>query len=125
MRAKVTGLGPTGGPYSHGIVVSGRLLFLAGQIGRDPTSGDAPDDIFEQTQVALANMQTVIESAGASLSDVVRILVFLSPGTDRKRFNDAYRQHFAQEAPPVRTTVEAKLAPGLLVEMEAIAVVPD
>lgn len=126
MRSTVVGLPPTGAPYSHAIVASGRLVFLAGQVGRGRASGDlAAGDIYGQTRAALDNMRTVLEAAGASLSDVVRVLAFLAPGVDRQRFNEAYREYFSEDGAPVRTTVHAELAPSLLVELEAIAVLPE
>lgn len=125
MRQVVTSpsLTPPTGPFSTAIVADGPFLFLAGQIGTHPDTGQYGDGIREQTELALANMQRVLDAGGSSLSDVVRVLVFMANADDNAAFNDVYRTFFSVD-PPVRTRVQAaRLAPGSLVEIEAIAVV--
>jgi reactive intermediate/imine deaminase len=122
MKEMVEGLPTPSGPYSHAVVAEGRFLFLSGQTGRDPDTGGIPADLGDQTRAALENMKAVLSVGGARLEDVVRVLVFLAPEQDRAAFNNAYAGYFS-DAKPVRTTVHAGLAPGVLVELEAIAVV--
>jgi 2-iminobutanoate/2-iminopropanoate deaminase len=115
---------PTGA-FSPVISARGTFVFLCGQVGRNPKTGLAADGIEAQTRQALDNLQVALRAAGADLKDVVRMLVFLADLTDGDGFNKTYASYFT-EAAPVRTRVQAAgLAPGILVEMEAIAVLPD
>jgi 2-iminobutanoate/2-iminopropanoate deaminase len=106
------------GPYSQGVAASGSFLFVSGQTPKDPSTGAMPADIKGQTAQCLRNIQAIVEAAGASLADVVRVGAFLKDLADFKDFNEVYATFFA--APyPARTTVEAA-PPGCLVEMDAI-----
>ena len=127
MKQVLTGSGllKSSGAYSQAILAKGTFLFTAGQIGRDPETGTMPEGIEAQTKQALANLLTVLRAAGGDLKHVVRMLVFLADLKEGPEFNRVYAEHFANE-PPVRTRVQAgALSPGCLVEMEAIAVLPD
>jgi 2-iminobutanoate/2-iminopropanoate deaminase len=126
MRQVVTGpdLPVSTSPISQAIVASGTFVFTAGQIGRDPKTGTMAEDLTGQTRQALENLRTVLAAAGASLSDIVRMLVFVTDLSAGQDFNAVYAEFFGQD-PPVRTRVQAAaLAPGALVEIEAIAVLP-
>lgn len=108
-------------PYSAAIIAKGTLVFTAGQIGRD-SRGQLAEGIEAQTRVALSNLKGVLSEAGSDLDHVVRILVFLTDLADGPGFNRVYTQFFPTE-PPARTRVQAAaLAPGCLLELEAIAV---
>jgi 2-iminobutanoate/2-iminopropanoate deaminase len=126
MRTVIKGSGPVapGGSYSQAIVARGTLVFIAGQIGRDATTGKQAEGIEAQTRLAIENMRAVLRAAGCDLRDVVRILVFISDPKDRPGFDKVYLEYFTEDR-PVRTRVQAALSPGSLVEMEAIAVLPD
>lgn len=111
-----------GAPYSSAVIASGRFVFTAGQIGRDPETGAWGDGIEAQAHTALRNLDSLLRSAGSDLAHVVRILVFLADLADGPKFNEVYAGYFATE-PPARTRVQAAgLGPGCLVELEAIAV---
>jgi 2-iminobutanoate/2-iminopropanoate deaminase len=100
---------------------AGGLVFLAGQGGFDPATGElAGDSIEEQTEQTLRNVAALLEQAGCSLADVVSCLVHLSDLELFERFNEVYARHFA-EPRPVRTTVGAPLVRGMLVEITAVA----
>jgi len=106
------------GPYSQGVAVSGTFLFVSGQTPKDPKTGVMPPDVRGQTAQCLKNIQAIVEAAGASLADVVRVGAFLKDLADFKDFNEVYQTFFA--APyPARTTVQAT-PPGCLVELDAI-----
>jgi 2-iminobutanoate/2-iminopropanoate deaminase len=106
------------GPYSQGVAASGTFLFVSGQTPKDPKTGAIPADVRAQTAQCLKNIQAIVEAAGASLSDVVRVGAFLKDLADFKDFNEVYTTFFT--APyPARTTVQAT-PPGCLVEMDAI-----
>ncbi len=109
------------GAYSQGIETDG-LIFTAGQIPLTP-EGDLLADagIDVQTQQALENLSAVLESAGASLNDVVKVTVFLTDIDDFEKMNNVYETFFDDE-PPARSAVEvAALPKGAGVEIEAIA----
>jgi len=99
------------------------LIFTAGQIGLDPATGQfVSDDVQDQTSRALTSIRAILETAGASLSDVVKTTVFLSDMGNFKLMNEIYMQFF-EEPYPARSAVAVKDLPlGALVEIEAIAV---
>ena len=111
------------GAYSQGLRVD-NLVFVAGQVPRDPRTGEiAGDTIEEQTARVLENVKAVLEEAGASMADVVKSTVHLSDVALFSRFDAVYSTHFP-EPRPVRTTVGSQLK-GILVEIDVIAYVGD
>jgi len=109
------------GPYSQGIR-AGHLIFTAGQLGMDPTTGKlVAGGVEAQARQALTNLQAVLEAAGTSLDRAVKVTVFLQDIEDFKAVNGVYAQFFTQ-APPARSAVQVAALPlGGLVEIEAIA----
>jgi len=109
------------GPYSQGVVVDG-FLFVSGQGAMDPKSGRmAGSDIESQTRQTLTNVKNIVEAAGMSMRDVVRVGVYLKNMKDFKQMNEVYKSFF-NEAPPARTTVQAELPlPEMLVEIDVVA----
>jgi len=109
------------GPYSQGIR-AGHLIFTAGQLGMDPTTGKLVEGGVEaQARQALTNLQAVLEAAGTSLDRAVKVTVFLQDIEDFKAVNGVYAQFFTQD-PPARSAVQVAALPlGGLVEIEAIA----
>lgn len=112
------------GAYSPGIVAEGRFVYVSGQGGlRDGelqgrTAG-------EQTVAVIANLTAVLESAGATLADVVRCGVFLADIRDFAAMDKVYRASFPEPL-PARTTVSAALPiAGMLVEIDCVAVLPS
>ena len=112
------------GGYSQGIS-AGRLVFTAGQVGIDPATGElAGPTIEEQTARALENVKAVLEAGGTTLADVVKVTAFLTDLSLFARYDAVYRTYFP-EPRPARSSIGAKLAGDFLVEIEAIAVLPD
>ena len=111
--------GELAGLLSQGIQ-AGDFLFLCGQIGKDPKTGKMVEGIQEQTRQAIQNMKTILEAAGMSLKNVVKVVVFLNDLADYGEMNKAYMPFF-REDPPARSCVETKLLKGLLVELDATA----
>ncbi len=110
------------GPYSQAIRV-GNLVYTAGQIGLDPSSGTLKEGLEAQTHQVLSNLQAVLEAAGASLSTVVKTTIYLVDMADFAQINQIYGAYFS-DAPPARSTVAvASLPLGALVEIEAVAYV--
>jgi 2-iminobutanoate/2-iminopropanoate deaminase len=108
------------GPYSPGLVVDG-WVFLAGQGGFDPETGELGPDIASQTAQTIENVASLLQEAGCSLSAVVSCLVHITDADHFAELNRVYESYF--EAPrPVRTTVVAELVvPGMLVEITVVA----
>ena len=112
---------PKAGPYSHAIK-AGNLIFVSGQ-------GPAPGttDIVEQTKTAFGNIKTILEAAGAKVSKIIKVTVYLKNIDDFKKMNRAYKNFFKEngviEKFPARTTVEVSNLPveTMLIEIDAIA----
>jgi 2-iminobutanoate/2-iminopropanoate deaminase len=109
-------------PYSP-VVVSGDLVFTAGQVAFDDSGQLAADDVEGQCRQALENVRTCLRAAGCELEDVVKVNAFLADLGDFPVFNNVYREYF-WEPYPARSTVGVSLPPGILVEIEAVARVP-
>ena len=115
---EVEGLTPASA-FSLGLQV-GDLVFLAGQGGRDPETGELPPTIEEQTERTIRTIETLLAAAGCTLADVVSCLVHLTDLTLFERYNAVYERHFP-EPRPVRTTVGAPLLGGAMIEVTAVA----
>jgi 2-iminobutanoate/2-iminopropanoate deaminase len=112
------------GPYSPGISV-GNLVFVSGQAGRNPATGEIAPDVEAQTEQTLKNIAAILAAAGSDLSHVIRCGVFLMDIGDFQKMNGVYARMFGGHR-PARTTVQvaALPEPGLLVEIDAVAVIP-
>jgi 2-iminobutanoate/2-iminopropanoate deaminase len=106
--------------YSIGMQAAG-LVFTAGQGGHDPKTGELPDGIEAQTRQALENVDAILRAGNSSLASAVKVSIFLAERDDYAAMNDVYREYMPDD-PPVRTTVQAGLGLGMLVEIDAIAV---
>ncbi len=115
------------GPYNQGVVASGAMLFVAGQIPLDAATGQiVGTTVAEQTEKSLQNLTAIIQAAGSNLSQVVKTSVFLKDMNDFAAMNEVYAQYFESESAPARACVEvARLPKDVLVEIECIAMVPD
>ncbi|HSQ17446.1 MAG TPA: RidA family protein [Anaerolineales bacterium] len=113
------------GPYSAGIRIS-NIIYTAGQLGIIPSTGDlAMGGIEAETRQALDNLGAVLVAAGSSFSHVVKTTVFLRDMADFTRMNNIYAEYF--DAPyPARSTIQvAALPKGGMIEIEAVAIIPD
>jgi 2-iminobutanoate/2-iminopropanoate deaminase len=109
------------GPYSQA-VRAGSLLFMAGQIPTDPSTGElVADDIRMQTRQSLLNLGAVLEAAGASFANVVRTTVFLADLDDFVGMNEVYGTFFAAPLPARSTVQVARLPRDVRIEIDAIA----
>jgi 2-iminobutanoate/2-iminopropanoate deaminase len=118
---------PSGAPgalatYSPAID-TGQLVFLAGQIGIDPSTGELVEGGIEaQVERVLRNVISVLDAAGLTMADVAKTTCFLADIGDFEAFNGVYSR-FVADPPPARSTFAVKALPrGALVEIEAIAV---
>ncbi|CAM3807670.1 Rid family detoxifying hydrolase [Castellaniella ginsengisoli] len=110
------------GPYSQAVSApAGKLVFLSGQIGLEPGTGELVSENFEgQVRQSFANMQAVIEAAGGTLNDIVKLTLFL---TDLSKFAsaNAIMAEIIPQPYPARSTLGvASLPKGAQFEVEAI-----
>jgi len=117
------GLARPKAPYSP-VVVSGDHVYTAGQVAFDANGDIVAGGVEEQTRQVFANLRACLEAAGCGFGDVVKVNAFLVDLGDFAAFNAVYAEHFS-EPYPVRTTVQAGLAPGLYVEVEVVARKPS
>ncbi|MEY3630206.1 MAG: hypothetical protein RLY91_1972 [Pseudomonadota bacterium] len=113
------------GPYSQAVQApAGKMVFLSGQIGLVPATGDMVSDKFEdQVKQAFSNMQAVIEAAGGKLENIVKLNLFL---TDLGQFgivNALMAERLPQPYPARSTVGVSSLPKGAQFEVEAIIVV--
>jgi len=108
------------GPYSQG-VKAGCFLFVAGQVPLDPATGRLVEDFEEAARRALENLKAIVEAAGGSLSDVVKVTVYLRDMGRFQDFNRVYSEYF-RDSKPARAVVEVSRLPlDAPLEVEAIA----
>jgi 2-iminobutanoate/2-iminopropanoate deaminase len=109
------------GPYTP-VVRAGDWLIVSGQVGI--REGRLADGVAAQTEQAVANVRTLLESQGASLSDVAKTLCFLVDMGDFATFNEAYVAGFGDHRPARSTIGVAALPGGARMELEAWAYKP-
>jgi 2-iminobutanoate/2-iminopropanoate deaminase len=111
------------GPYSQAIR-AGDLVFTAGQLGVDPSTGEfAADDVAGQAERALLNLEAILEAAGSGLDQLVKVTVFLVEIADWPAVNEVYAR-IVPEPYPARSAFAVKDLPkGARVEIEAVAAV--
>ncbi|HXH11296.1 MAG TPA: RidA family protein [Alphaproteobacteria bacterium] len=103
----------------------GNLVFVAGQTGRHPLTGEVGKDIREQTRNVLERIKMILEAAGTSLDNVLTVTTHLTKREDLAAYNEEYAKYFPTNK-PARTTVEVMLnSPELLVEITVTACIPD
>jgi enamine deaminase RidA (YjgF/YER057c/UK114 family) len=103
----------------------GNLVFVAGQTGRHPTTGQVGKDIREQTRNVLERIALILAAAGTSLDNVLTVTTHLTRREDLAAYNEEYARYFPTSK-PARTTVEVMLnSPELLVEITVTACIPD
>ena len=112
------------GIFSPGIKVgAGNLIFVSGQVARN-AAGEivGRGDIRAQTRQALENVKAVLEAAGATLDDIVKVTVFVTDVTQLAAIHEVRAEYFTRDY-PASTLVEVKglVSPELLIEIEAIA----
>jgi len=103
----------------------GNLVFVAGQTGRHPVTGEVGKDIREQTRNTLERIKRILEAAGTSLDNVLTAMTHLTRREDLAAYNEEYAKYFPTNK-PARTTVSAALnSPELLVEITVTACIPS
>ena len=111
------------GPYSQAVAASGGLVFISGQPGIDPKTGEAPADFEPQARLAFENLARVVAAAGLKMSDVAKTTIYLADASHFQALNLIFGEYFPS-APPTRAAPIVQLPRGLLISIEAIAVRP-
>ena len=110
-----------GAPYSQGIV-HGDLVFVSGQLGVDPASGEVVEGgIATQTERTMQNVSAVLEAAGSSLANVLQVSIFLVDLGDFAAMNEVYARHVGPDFPARATVQIGALPSGALVEIAVVA----
>lgn len=111
-------------PFSPAIK-AGDYIFVSGQGGfQNPETGKAIERIEAQTKQCLENMKQILEAAGSSLIEVVKVTIFLGDVADFAIMNEVYRSYFSEDFPARSTAITGLAVPGMLIEMECIAYHP-
>ena len=111
------------GPYSPAVRAGG-FIFVAGQVPVDPaTDKISPGDIRHETRLVLNNIKRILEGAGGSLADVVRVGVYLADGSEFAAMNEVYAEFFGQHK-PARTTIVCGFVAEIKVEIDCVAYRP-
>ena len=112
------------GPYSQAVRAGG-LLFVSGQPGVDPATGQAAGPDFEaQIQQVFRNLAAVLAAGGSRLDLVVNTTVLVSDIASFPQVNAAFAEHFPQD-PPARMTMQVPLPKGLLISIGCVAAVAE
>lgn len=115
---------PALGPYSQAIAAGG-FVFCSGTAGIDPATGLAAEGIEAQTDQALRNLASILRSAGASMNDLVKVTIFYADVDDFARINEVYAAHMPDPPPARSAPANVTLPKGLLISIDAIAVLPS
>ena len=108
------------GPYSFAVEATAGLVFLSGQVGVDPATGESADGVEAQAHQTMNNIGSLLSDVGLGFDDVVKATVFLADMDDYAVMNQVYGSYFA--TPPARTAVQAARLPGgLQIEIEVVA----
>jgi enamine deaminase RidA (YjgF/YER057c/UK114 family) len=104
----------------------GNLVFVAGQTGRHPATGEVGRDIREQTRNTLERIKVILAAAGTSLDNVLSAMTHLTRREDLAAYNEEYAKYFPTDKPARTTVTVASLnSPELLIEITVIACTPD
>ena len=116
------GSSPPIGPYTPAVEV-GSMLFLSGQLGIDPSTGEIVEGgTIPQARQAMANLRSLLNAAGMTFDDVVRATVYLADLDDYGAFNEEYGKYFG-DVPPARVCIQvARIPRDGRVEISMIAV---
>ena len=111
------------GPYSQAIIAN-RFVFCSGTAGIDPATGAIAEGIEAQTEQALRNLDATLTAAGASLATLVKTTIFYQNVDDFATINAVYGRYMPQPPPARSAPANVNLPRGLLISIDAIAVLP-
>jgi len=108
---------------SGAVLLDNGWVFVSGQGPLDMATGAVcKGSIEEETLLTLKNIEAILRAAGCEPCNVVKCTCYLADLADFSGFNRTYQEFFTQDVPPARTTVQAELLNGILVEIDAVAV---
>lgn len=110
-----------GRPLSQA-VKHGNLVFISGQVGVNPENGDILEGFKAQTRQTIENLLSILNAAGGTIDNIVKVTVFLKDIKDFEVFNVIYREYFKSNFPARSAFQVAGLASSFEVEIEAIAI---
>jgi 2-iminobutanoate/2-iminopropanoate deaminase len=102
----------------------GDLIFVAGQVGVEPETGRIPSSFADQLKLVLNHIRKILESAGSSMDQVLKMTVFLKDRVYRTEYDEIFRTYFRGGFPARSTIVADLMREEFLVEIEAIAAAP-
>lgn len=108
------------GPYSQAVMMN-NALFISGQLGIDPNSGQMPEGFEAQAQIVFANLKAILEAAGMSFAHVVKVTVFLKDMDNFTLLNELYSRTFNSPYPAREAIEVARLPKDGLIEISVIA----
>ena len=104
----------------------GNLVFVSGQTGRHPVSGEVGKDIREQTRNILERIKLILTAAGTSLDNVLTVTSYVTKRDDVAAYNEEYAKYFPTNTPARTTVTVASLnSPELLIEITVTACIPS
>ncbi len=109
------------GPYSHG-VLHGNMLFISGQVGKHPVTGEIPSTIEGQTERVMENLNGILTDAGMDFSNVVKTTIFMKDLNDFAVMNGIYGSRFTGNFPARETVEVSRLPLDVIVEISMIAI---
>ena len=107
-------------PFSPAIR-AGDYIFVSGQVGFIDTGGEEVKGIEAQTRQCMENIKQVLEAAGSSLNDVVKVTIFLGHADHFTQMNEVYQSYFRKDYPARSTVMTGLVVPSMLVEIECTA----
>jgi len=108
------------GPYNQAIV-AGNTIYVAGQGPFDPKTGKMAATFDDQAVQVFENIKAIVEAAGATLADVVKVNVYLADLANFAKMNEVYKRYFVEDY-PARATLGTQLLGGMGIEVECVAV---
>lgn len=111
-------------PFCQAMVANG-LVFVSGQVALNGEGDMVGDTITEQSEQVIANIAAVLEQAGATLGDVIKTTIWITRKEDFPGFNDVYSRYFMATTPARATVCSDLVVPGALIEIEAVALLPE
>lgn len=109
------------GPYSHAVQF-GNMLFVSGQVGKHPVTGEIPADVEAQAKQVMFNLNGILLEAGMNFSNVVKTTIFLKDLNDFAKVNAIYGSNFDGDFPARETVEVSRLPLDVLVEISVIAI---
>ncbi|MGL4598641.1 MAG: Rid family detoxifying hydrolase [Bacteroidia bacterium] len=110
------------GPYSHATLING-MLFISGQVGKDPVSGNILNETIEtETTRVMDNLKGILTDAGMNFSHVVKTTIFLKDLNNFARVNAVYGSYFEGDFPARETVEVSRLPLDVNVEISMIAI---